>query len=458
MNEKILVVDDELGIREFIFNLLSNEGFEVTCAENGVEAIEHMDKEYFDLVLTDLKMPKIDGVKVIKHITKNHPDMIGIVITGYGTISSAVNVMKAGAHDYITKPIQGDEVLIVIKRALEYKQLKLTNLNFTHHLKNKYKFENIIGYHHKMQEVFELVEKVADSDSTIIIYGKSGTGKELITRAIHFNSYRAKKPLIPVNCGAIPNELLESELFGHVKGAFTGATSTRIGRFEMAHGGTIFLDEIGDMSPELQVKILRVLQEKEFERVGGTKTIKVDVRIIAATHRNLDKAVAEEKFREDLYYRLNVIPIFLPDLKDRKTDIPILMDHFLEKFNQQKKKKIKGFSKEAMDVLIQYSWPGNVRELENLIERLVILKEKGEIKFGDLPEKVRFKEVEHTSDPVEISGVGICFNTAVTEFEKRLILQALEKTNWVKKKAAQLLNLKRTTLIEKMKKNQLMRQ
>jgi transcriptional regulator with PAS, ATPase and Fis domain len=301
-----------------------------------------------------------------------------------------------------------------------------------------------------------MVEKVADTDSTVLIYGESGTGKELITKAIHNNSYRKNKPFIPINCGAIPENLLESELFGHVQGAFTGATAQKSGKFELANGGTIFLDEIGDMSAELQIKILRVLEEREFERVGGSKSIKVDVRVIAATHRDLEDAVQKGNFRADLFYRLHVIPINVPSLRERREDIPLLASHFLKKFNQDKNRNVEGFSEEAMGAMMDYSWPGNVRELRNVIEHVVIMKETGEVGPQDLPEKLKRISKRSTPFPrLEITEEGICFNTAVSEFEKALIIQSLERTKWVKNKAAKLLHLNRTTLVEKIKKHRL---
>jgi len=329
------------------------------------------------------------------------------------------------------------------------------NTNTTGQSKNGDGFKDIIGQSDRMQETFRLIEKVADSDSTVLIYGESGTGKELVARAIHFNSYRKNKPLVPINCGAIPEDLLESELFGHVRGAFTGATTTRSGRFESADGGTIFLDEIGDMSARLQVKVLRVLQEKEFEPVGGNKTIKINVRIIAATHRDLEKAVQKGIFREDLFYRLNVIPITLPPLREKKSDIPLLISHFLDHFNKEKNQKVEGISEEAMKIIMRYSWPGNVRELKNLVEWLVVVKREGRILPEDLPEKLRRENNDVLIPKIEISDDGICLNTAVSEFEKVLILQSLKNTNWVKNKAAKLLHLNRTTLVEKIKRHRL---
>jgi transcriptional regulator with GAF, ATPase, and Fis domain len=348
-----------------------------------------------------------------------------------------------------------DEISVTIQRAFEYRDLKRENIHLRSQLKKKYRFENIIGDSEKIQKVFEIIEKVADTDSTVLILGESGTGKELIAKAIHYNSYRRDKPFVPVNCAAIPGELLESELFGHEKGAFTNAIRMRIGRFELANGGTVFLDEIGDMNPILQSKLLRVLQERQFERVGGIKTIKTDIRILAATHQNLKMLVQQRKFREDLYYRLNVIPIEIPPLRERKMDIPLLTHHFLEQFNKRKKKKIRGIREEAMARLTQYEWPGNVRELENTIERVIILLDGDEVTSQDLPDKFQeLPEMDPAQSP-QIPESGISLDAAVNEFERNLILQALAKTGWVKNKAAQLLNLNRTTLIEKIKRQNL---
>ena len=337
----------------------------------------------------------------------------------------------------------------------ENRGLRLVNDVPTHGPKNREKFQDIVGQSVKMQETFSLVEKVADSDSTIIINGESGTGKGLIARAIHKNSNRKDKPFITINCGAIPENLLESELFGHVRGAFTGATSSKPGKFELANRGSIFLDEIGDMSANLQVKILRVLEEREFEQVGGSKTITADVRIIAATHRNLEKLVQEGSFREDLFYRLNVIPVEIPSLRERKTDIPLLVSHFLQGFNLKNGRDVKSVTNDAMVIIKGHSWPGNVRELKNMVERLVVLKGEGDIDPLDLPEKLR-KNGGHSELPsMEISEDGISLNTAVTDFEKALILESLQKTNWVKNQAAKLLRLNRTTLVEKIKRHHL---
>jgi len=322
-------------------------------------------------------------------------------------------------------------------------------------LKNSNEFKDIIGQSEKMQEVFSLVENVANSDSTIIINGETGTGKGLVARAIHNHSNRKNRPFIQINCGAIPENLLESELFGHVRGAFTGATSPKQGKFEVADGGTIFLDEIGDMSPDLQVKILRVLEEKEFEQVGGCKTISVDVRIIAATHRDLEEEVQKGNFREDLFYRLYVIPITLPPLRDRKSDVPLLISHFLKEFNEKNNRNVEGIAEEAMEIIMNHSWKGNVRELKNMVEGLVVLKGEGEISPKDLPKKLTMKNSAISLPQMDISQEGICLSTAVSEFERNLIVQCLEQTKWVKKKAAKLLQVNRTTLVEKIKRHQL---
>ena len=322
-------------------------------------------------------------------------------------------------------------------------------------LNEEYGFHDIIGQSNKMREVFDLVEKVADCDSTILLNGETGTGKGLVATAIHQKSKRVNKPFISINCGAIPENLLESELFGHVRGAFTGATSSKQGKFELADGGTILLDEIGDMSSDLQVKVLKVLEEGEFEQVGGSKTIKVDVRIIAATHRDLCEEVQKGNFREDLYYRLYVIPLLLPSLRDRKSDIPYLVSYFIEQFSQKNDRQVNGVSDDAMAMMMSYPWPGNVRELKNMVERMVVLKGDGNITVGDLPVELKKAQQYEPTSTIEISDEGICLNSAVTEFEKALILQSLEKTKWVKNKAAKLLHLNRTTLVEKIKRHQL---
>jgi DNA-binding NtrC family response regulator len=450
---KILIADDDLASRENLLELLQEEGYEVKAVADGHQALEAVLAEPVDLLITDLHMPGMNGLELIKLVQKIHPPCVPIVITGYGTINSAVEAMKLGAFDYITKPLRNDLVKLSAARALAYLRLQEENSVLKEQIKEKYDFTNLIGYSECMRAIFDKITKVSASDSTVIIYGESGTGKELVAKAIHFNSDRKDRTLVAVNCGAIPEELLEAELFGHEKGAFTGAIRNRVGRFELAEGGTIFLDEVGDMSPTLQVKVLRVIQERQFERIGGVKTINADVRIITATNQNLEKAVAEKRFREDLFYRINVIPLHLPPLRERGIDIPILVNHFLAKYNLLKKKDVKKIVPEAMNILRQYSWPGNVRELQNLIEMLVVMKEDGTIEVADLPVKMQGALGQQRTNFVTaaIAGDTIDFNRAVENFEKDLIGRALEKSGGVKNKAARMLNLNRTTLVEKLK-------
>jgi DNA-binding NtrC family response regulator len=452
----ILIVDDEIQNREYLSEILSDEGYFVSAASNGREAVNRLAQEPFEVVLTDLQMPELDGLGVIQYLVENKLNSIGIIYTGYGSVKTAVDAMRLGAFDYITKPFKADEIKVVVKKALEHLALQAENIYLKQQLKAKYKFENIVGTADKMQRVFSLIDKGASTDSTVLIFGESGTGKELVARALHYNSPRAQNPFVPVNCGAIPEELLESELFGHEKGAFTGAFRTRIGRFELAGTGSIFLDEISEMSPNLQVKLLRIIQEREFERVGGVKSIKADVRIIAATNKILEEEVAEGRFREDLYYRLNVIPINLPPLRERTEDIPLLVKHFLSKYSNVGSGR-PDFSKKAMATLMRYRWPGNVRELENLVERMVVLSEGPEIDVDDLPERILSgANVAPSHIPqIDLPESGIDLSTAVNEFERSIIVQALNKSNWVKNRAAKLLHVNRTTLVEKIKKQKL---
>ena len=457
---KILVIDDELSIREVLSNILMAEGFAVETAEDGEQGINKLESEIYDLVITDLRMPKVEGIEVLRHLSKMNVHTLGIVATAFGTIESAVEALRLGAFDYITKPFHLDEIKIVVHKAREFQKLRDENVTLRRQLRHTIRQQNLVGQSPSIQELNNLIRTIADSDSTVLILGDSGTGKELVARELHYHSPRAEHPMIPVNCGAIPEDLLESELFGHVKGAFTGATMNRVGRFQMADGGTIFLDEIGDMSPKLQVKILRVLQEQTFEPVGGTQTIQVNVRVLTATHRNLEQAVADGQFREDLYYRLNVIPVRIPPLRDRAEDIPILIAHFIERFGKTKGRTLEGFSAEAMSALMSYAWPGNVRELENLVERMVILHSEGIIEVEHLPEKFSGLGAPVAAMaggvPLEIPDAGIDFNALVDRYETQLIQRALEKAGGIKNKAATLLNVKRTTLVEKMKKKGLL--
>jgi DNA-binding NtrC family response regulator len=383
---KILVVDDEAPIREMLQRgLVQRGGFSVEVAQNGIEAIEKIEKDVFDLVLTDLKMPEMDGLELLKTVKGTRPEIMVIMMTAYGSVETAVEAMKMGADDYITKPIDFNDLFFRISKVQKESILARENRLLRMEVRKKFEFNNIIGKSKKMQEVFSLIEKVAPSSSTVVIYGGSGTGKELVAKAIHYNSPRADRPFIPFNCGAIPETLVESELFGHTRGAFTGAVQAKKGLFEEANGGTLFLDEISTILPSVQVKLLRVLQEKEVMRVGSTERTKIDVRMIAATNVDLEAATKKGKFREDLFYRLHVFPIFLPELKERKEDIPLLAYHFLDRYSKEAKKEIKGISKAAMKVLLDYHWPGNVRELENAIERAVIMADQDSLTPEDFP-------------------------------------------------------------------------
>ncbi len=448
----ILVIDDDLGVRQGLQEILAAAGYAVVTTADGESGLKLLAEQTFDLTLTDLAMPGVGGLEVLKYLVHHQPECPCIIITGYGTIPNAVTAMRQGAYDYLAKPVDATELHLVVARALDHHHLKWENLQLKKQLHQRYGFANMVGGSEAMAQVFDLIRKVADTDSTVLILGESGTGKELIAHALHYNSIRRDGPFIPVNCAAIPEELLESELFGHERGAFTHAVRTRLGRFEQAHGGTIFLDEISEMSPNLQVKILRVLQDHSFERIGGVKTIQVDIRVIAATNQDLEELVTRGKFREDLYYRLNVIPIKVPPLRDRLSDLPLLVQHFLAEFSQKRKKPRKRFSPGALDLLLRHSWPGNIRELENLVERLVILAEGEVLEAADLPEKFREGSPAIPAVPQGIPADGTDLNAAVQALERHLILQALQSSNWVKSHAARLLHLNRTTLLEKMRK------
>ncbi len=456
---------------------LTANGYTVEAFLDSRKALSALKNNGYHVLITDLMMPKVDGLQLINFIQKEYLDTLGIVMTGYGSMDTAISAMRSGAFDYILKPFKFEDVLATVDSAMYYfNLLKSENIpkgltskanllrryaenkiirenSVLRGLKDRYKFENIIGISFAMQKVFEMIERVADTNATVLVTGESGVGKELVARAIHFNSCKKDNPLVVVNCGAIPETLLESELFGYEKGAFTGAVNTRYGRFEIANGGTIFLDEIGDMSFNLQVKLLRVLQEKSFERIGGSKTINVDVRIIAATNRMLDELVQQGKFREDLYYRLNVVPIKIPPLRDRRQDVPLLLNYFLERSNKMNSAGIEGFTEEAMKAMMDYPYPGNVRELQNIVERVVVLKRNGHIDLEDLPEKLYSGENDMREGQENVSAFDIerGYDTLVSEFEKNLIVKALGETQGVKSKAAQVLNINRTTLIEKMK-------
>lgn len=453
-NSKVLIVDDESTLRTAIFRVLERRGLQVTTAGRIEEArLMASTDQALDLAIVDMNLPDGNGIDLMGWLKSQHPGCQVIILTGHATIESAVQATQKGAFHFMTKPFNMDELVSLSEKALSHKKLEQENKNLKTELNRRQSFDQIIGQNETIKTVLSLVDRVADTDSTVMITGESGTGKELIARAIHNNSSRRDQPFVAINCGAIPSELLESELFGHVKGAFTGAIATRVGRFELADGGTIFLDEIGDLEPALQVKLLRVLQERSFEPVGSTKSITVDVRVIAATNKDLETLAHEGSFREDLFYRLNVIPINLPSLRDRRSDIPLLFAHFIEHFNRTKSRKLTGITTEAMESLMNYSWPGNIRELENLVERLAILKGVGQIEIHDLPVKYRTApSLVQESLSFDIPDVGMDFNTAVDQFENQLILRALEKTGWNRNQAALLLRLNRTTLVEKIKK------
>ena len=439
---KILVVDDEMIVCESCQRILEEEGYEVEIALSGKEAFEKMKAHPFDIVITDLKMPGIGGMEILKTFRKEYPDSIIIMITGFSTVETAVEAMKLGAFDYIPKPFTPDEVSIVVKKAIEKKSLMLENIYLRQELQEKYGFHNIVGKSKKMQEIYRMIAKVAMTDSTVLITGQSGTGKELIARAIHFNSPRREKQFVPVDCAVLSENLLESELFGHVRGSFTGAVTTKPGLFEVADGGTVFLDEVGNISLSIQAKLLRVLQEREFTPVGGTKAKKVDIRLIAATNKDLEKMIKEEVFREDLYYRLNIVPLYLPALKERQEDIPLLAVHFLKKYAEEMGKAIKGFTPEAMERLMRYPWPGNVRELENVIERTVVMIDDEMIRVehlilpGQQEKDILENQIPMTSGELKEIKKQVR-EKAVEEIERAFILSALERHQWNVTRAAE---------------------
>ncbi len=440
--EKILIVDDEQSMRDVLSIMLKRAGYGVTVAADGEEAIAQLGKDIFDLVITDLKMPKVGGLDVLKAVKDSSPDTVVLVITAFASTETAVEAMKRGAYDYLTKPFQVDEVQLIIRNALEKRRLSTENMLLKRELASQSSFAQIVGQSDAMQKVFDMVRKVADSKSNVLICGESGTGKELVARAIHYNSARSRLPFVAINCGALPEPLLESELFGHMRGSFTGAVSNKAGLFEVANGGTIFLDEIGETTPTMQVKLLRVIQEREFRRVGGTRDLKVDVRIVAATNKDLEKAVADGSFREDLYYRLDVIPINLPPLRMRAGDIPLLAKHFLERFAKVSGKPVPELTPGAMHLLLAHEWRGNVREMENLIERAVAFASGSQITEEDIHSWLHRPAAQPQSGyPTDLPTDGLDLEELISRIEKELLLKALERAQWVKKKAARLLKL-----------------
>jgi DNA-binding NtrC family response regulator len=447
---RVLVVDDEVGTRESLKMILKNH-YEIFLAKNAEETFLQLKEHSPDLILLDIILPDLDGLRVLEKIKQGNPEAVVIMITATKTVKTAVEAMKLGAYDYITKPFDIDELRLIINRALSTKALKEENRRLWEEIDKSFGFENIIGKSKAMKEIFKVVRQIADSKSTVLIMGESGTGKELISRAIHYHSSRKNCPFITINCAAIPETLIESELFGHEKGAFTNAIEKKLGRFEVAHLGTLFLDEIGELSLTTQAKILRFLEEKEFNRVGGSKTIKVDVRLITATNKDLSHLLRRGEFREDLFYRINVVPIVIPPLRERKEDIPILLGHFIEKLSHENNKNVKGVSKEALELMMRYEWPGNVRELENLIERLIALTSNETIQADELP----FDLLDtHRNDELKesIFDGKVSFLEAEEEFERGIILDALKKSNYVQSHAAEMLGISRRILKYKMDK------
>lgn len=445
---EVLIIDDEPLMRISISDALKAEGYNVSSAATGSEGMKNIKDSPYDVVITDLRLPEVDGVQILKACKQLTPDTKVLMITAYGSVDTAVEAMKLGAYDYITKPFSMDELILTVKRLIKLRDLEDENIYLKEKIEEKYDFSGIIGRSDKMQDIFEKIKIIAPTDTTVLISGESGTGKELVANAIHYNSPRKNEAFIKVSCAALPETLLEAELFGHERGAFTGALKQKKGRFELAHRGTLFLDEIGEINQTVQVKLLRVLQEREFERLGGTNTINVNVRIIGATQRDLKKEVQKGNFREDLYYRLNVVPVQLPALRDRREDILLLADHFLRLYSRHMNKPLKGMSVEAKEFILKYSFPGNIRELENAVKRSVTLSRDKEIQPWDLPEDMCTicREGEKMGDKIKYSET---LPTAISLFEKQYILKVLEETRGNKTLAAKVLGISRKTLWEK---------
>lgn len=443
MKSRILVVDDEESIREFLEIMLRKEGYEVTCAEDGQAGLDIIKKKSFDLVISDLQMPNMTGIELLKHVKDQHPDMLFMMITAFGTTETAVEAMKLGAYDYITKPFKIDEVRIIIANALRSQNLEVENRTLKKELNREYSFQNLVGNSESMHRIYELVKRVSGTPTNVLITGESGTGKEMIAKAIHFNGPLKDKAFVTINCGAIPESLMESEMFGHKKGSFTGAVADKVGLFEVADGGSLFLDEVGELPLSIQVKLLRAIQERVIRRVGGTEDTRIEVRIMAATNRDLEEMVKKGTFRQDLFYRLNVIGIKAPHLRDRAEDIPLLANHFLKKYNERLHKSIGGISAEAMEMLKKYDYPGNVRELENIIERTVALEGGATILPESLPPFVNTpsgRKMASTHE-IQVTEEGLDLDKVMGQIEKELLIKAIHAAGGVKKKAAKLLNI-----------------
>ncbi|MEI7708999.1 MAG: sigma-54 dependent transcriptional regulator [Chlorobium sp.] len=444
MKAKILVIDDDTSLRRVLEYNLQEEGYDVAAAASGEDGLRLFKQLQPDLVITDMKMSGMDGLKVLKSIKESSADTLVIIITAFGTVDVAVEAMKAGAYDYITKPFNREALKLTVKKALQFSGLAEENKRLKDELADKSDFRSIVGSSPEMEKVFAMVRKVADTEASVFITGESGTGKELIARSIHANSSRRDGPFVAINCSAIPRDLLESELFGHTKGAFTGAIKEKSGKFQLADCGTIFLDEVGELLLELQPKLLRVLQEKEVEPLGGTKPQKLDVRVISATSLNMEKAIADGTFRDDLYYRLSVIPIHLPPLRERRKDIPLLIKYFSAKHGSDKI----SFDKEALEALSMFAWPGNVRELENTVERLLIMRSSDVIRFGELPDKFREPSSSHKNRVVRLPDEGY----SLEQLEREIVIEALERNAWNQTAAARFLRIPRHTLIYRIEK------
>ena len=443
-SKHILVVDDDSYVRESTEEILRRKGYQVDTSANGKDALVLLDEADFDLILSDIKMPEMDGIELLAAAKGKYPDIHVIMMTAFGSVDNAVEAMRKGAYDYIQKgSADPTEIELVVERALKYQDSQRENKRLRSELQDKYSFNNMIGKAHNMEQVFDLIDTVADSRATVLVTGESGTGKELVARALHYNSSRRSAPFIRLNCAALPKDLMESELFGHEKGAFTGAIKQTRGRFEMADGGTLLLDEISEIDPALQAKLLRVLQEREFERIGSTQTIKVDVRIVATTNRDLQKEVEAGNFREDLYYRLNVIEMGLPPLRERKEDIPALVQNFIAKYNEENGKRVTGVADETLDALLAYDWPGNIRELENYTERAVVVARGEALAPDDYPQRL-------TSGPQGRDDGGIHVGMTVHEMERRLIMKTLESCQGNRTEAAGMLGISTRTLRNKL--------